>query len=302
MEIAALAAVAVFVAVSSLLLWLAGSREVSAEARLGKLVGSSRTRPIDDPFGDRVIMPLVEGLASWLMELLPHAFVDRTRRKLLAAGRPVTATGFFAIVIFGAVLVPVAALLVIVAGNAADLSLTLAGAIGSFAVIGVALPFVWLTRKVRGRKTAILKSLPDAFDLVTVSVEVGLGLDAALRHVSERQRGPLSSEIRQMLREVGMGRARREALEDMAERVDVKELKTFVNAVVQAEQLGTSLGRVLRSQSTMLRIQRRQRIEEMSRKAPVKLVFPLVFCIMPSFFVVTLGPIGIRLSNILGGS
>jgi tight adherence protein C len=146
---------------------------------------------------------------------------------------------------------------------------------------------------------AIWKSLADAFDLITVSVEAGLGLDAALRHVSEKLHGPLADEIRQMLREVGMGRPRREALEDMAQRIDLRELEGFVNAVIQAEQLGTSLGRVLRAQSAALRVRRRQRAEEIARKAPVKMVFPLVLCLMPAFFIVVLGPIFVRLVNYL---
>ncbi len=134
---------------------------------------------------------------------------------------------------------------------------------------------------------------------MTVSVEAGLGLDAALRQVSQKLRGPLGDEIGQMLREVGMGRPRREALEDLAERTDVPEVTTFVNAVIQAEQLGTSLGRVLRAQAMTLRVRRRQRAEEMARKAPVKLVFPLVLCIMPSFFIVTIGPVFVRLVSYL---
>jgi tight adherence protein C len=164
---------------------------------------------------------------------------------------------------------------------------------------GLSLPFVWLRRRVRTRKMLIWKSLADAFDLITVSVEAGLGLDAAMRHVSEKLRGPLADEIRHTLREVGMGRPRREALEDMAERIDVRELESFVNAVIQAEQLGTSLGRVLRAQSATLRVRRRQRAEEIARKAPVKMVFPLVFCLMPAFFIVVIGPIIVRLVNYL---
>ena len=171
-------------------------------------------------------------------------------------------------------------------------------ALGAF-VLGFFGPYFWLIRAVRTRKLRVWKSLADAFDLVTVSVEAGLGLDAALRQVASKLKGPLAEELAQCLREVGMGRPRREALEDMAERVDVKELETFVNAVVQAEQLGTSLGRVLRSQAVTLRIRRRQRAEEASRRAPVKLVFPLVLFIMPTFFIVTLGPVFIRFVNYL---
>jgi tight adherence protein C len=151
-----------------------------------------------------------------------------------------------------------------------------------------------LQLSVGSRKAAIWKRLPDAFDLVTVSVEAGLGLDAALRQVADKLRGPLSEEIAQVLREVGMGRARREALEDMANRCQIRELETFVHAVVQAEQLGTSLGRVLRAQALSLRVRRRQRAQELARRAPVKLVFPLVFLIMPTFFIITLGPVVVR--------
>ena len=129
----------------------------------------------------------------------------------------------------------------------------------------------------------------------------GLGLDAALRQMATKLKGPLSEEIALALRQIGMGRPRREALEDMAERVDVLELTTFVNAVIQAEQLGTSLGRVLRAQAVSLRVRRRQRAEETARKAPVKMVFPLVLFIMPSFFVITLGPMIVHLSNYLNG-
>ena len=120
-----------------------------------------------------------------------------------------------------------------------------------------------------------------------------------MRQVAEKVHGPLADEIAQMLREVGMGRARREALEDLAERTDVPEVGTFVNAIVQAEQLGTSVGRVLRSQAVMLRIRRRQKAEATARRAPIKMVFPLVLCIMPSFFIVTVGPIFVRFVDFL---
>src|SRR5439155_25573662 len=163
------------------------------------------------------------------------------------------------------------------------------------AFMGFLAPFVWVRLKAGSRRSAIWKRLPDAFDLITVSVEAGLGLDSALRQVAEKLRGPLAEEIGQMLREVGPGRPRREALDDMAQRVDVKELETFVNAIIQAEQLGTSLGRVLRAQAMTLRVKRRQRAQEIARRAPVKMVFPLVLLIMPTFFIITLGPVVIRL-------
>jgi tight adherence protein C len=207
---------------------------------------------------------------------------------------------FFTMMVVTGILTPAAIFVLSLALN--DGQLSLLGVIVTLAdlALGIFGPLLWLHRRARARKITIWKSLPDAFDLVTVSVEAGLGMDAAMRQVAQKLRGPLADEIGQMLREVGMGRPRREALEEMAERTDLQEVTTFVNAVVQAEQLGTSLGRVLRAQGVTLRVRRRQRAEEMARKAPIKMVFPLVLCIMPSFFIVTVGPIFVRLVNYLG--
>ena len=136
-------------------------------------------------------------------------------------------------------------------------------------------------------------------DLLTICVEAGLGLDAAFHRVSEKQSGPLVDEIRHMLREIGLGRSRREAMLDLAERTDLEDVRTFANAVIQAEQLGTSLAQVLRVQSERLRVQRRQQAEQEARRAPVKMVFPLVFCLMPSLFIFILGPIVVNLMTYL---
>jgi tight adherence protein C len=253
----------------------------------------------DATFGERVVVPLLTGFTEFVMELLPHAFVYRISRQLVTAGRPVSTPTFFLIVMLVAFLLPAGLLFLVTSANEGSVSpALLAPVIFAFAC-GLTLPFVWLRRRVRARRMAIWKGLADAFDLITVSVEAGLGLDAALRHVSEKLQGPLADEIRQMLREVGMGRPRREALEDMAQRIDLRELEGFVNAVIQAEQLGTSLARVLRAQSAGLRVRRRQRAEEIARKAPVKMTFPLVLCLMPAFFIVVLGPIFVRLVNYL---
>jgi tight adherence protein C len=298
MFVALFGALAAFVAVSSLLLWFAGARNVPAEARLKQLT-PSRRMIADAGFGERIVNPVLGGFLQFLIELLPHTFVARIGRQLVTAGRPMSTQTFFLVVMVAATL-PGALLIASLSAGNGSASPLLLGAIAVMFVGGLLLPFVWLRRRVRTRKLVIWKGLADAFDLVTVSVEAGLGLDAALRHVSEKLRGPLAEEIRQMLREVGMGRPRREALEEMAQRIDVKEVETFVNAIIQAEQLGTSQGRVLRAQSATLRVRRRQRAEEVARKAPVKMVFPLVLCLMPSFFIVVLGPIFVRLVDYLG--
>lgn len=302
MFLALIGALAAFVAVAAGFLWAGGLRGTPAEVRLRGLAPTARPTALDAPFSERVAIPVIGSFVQFVVALLPHAFVQRVARQLVAAGRPMTAQAFFTTAVLTGFGFPAAVLGFIALSTGGSIPAYGLFLVAVSAWAGLWLPFVWLRRSVRIRKTAVWRSLPDAFDLVTVCVEAGLGLDAALRQVSEKLRGPLAAEIGQALREVGMGRPRREALEEMAERVDVKEVTTFVNAIIQAEQLGTSLGRVLRAQGVTLRIHRRQRAEELSRRAPVKLVFPLVLFIMPTFFIVTLGPIAVHLVDYLGGS
>jgi len=299
MVLALLGAVAVFVSITSLFMWATSGRAVPGEARLKQLVATPRTA-LDSAFSDRVLVPVLDGFTRSVVQILPPKFVSRVNHQLVAAGRPMSPQAFFTMMVVTGILTPAAIFVLSLALNDGQLSAVgVIVTLGDLA-LGIFGPLLWLRRRARARKTAIWKSLPDAFDLVTVSVEAGLGMDAAMRQVAQKLRGPLADEIGQMLREVGMGRPRREALEEMAERTDLQEVTTFVNAVIQAEQLGTSLGRVLRAQGVTLRVRRRQRAEEMARKAPIKIVFPLVLCIMPSFFIVTVGPVFVRLVNYLG--
>ncbi len=299
MLIALAGSFASFVAVASLLAWVTGGRGASAEARLARLGSQARPAHVDPdaPFSDRIVTPLTNGITRFITALLPHTFVSRVAGQLAAAGHPMTTQAFFTIVFLTGILFPGAAFAFITVSTGGSTLAFIFSIV--FCALGLVVPFAFLRRAARMRKLAIWKSLPDAFDLITVCVEAGLGLDAALRQVAEKLHGPLADEIGQLLREVGMGRGRREALEDMAARVDVPELGTFVNAVIQAEKLGTSLGRILRAQGVSLRIHRRQRAEEVARRAPIKMVFPLVLFIMPTFFLVTLGPVGVRLVNYL---
>jgi len=298
MLVAVFGAGAAFVAVSCALLWMAGLRGSPAEARLGRLAQSGHRISVDAPFSERVMFPVLGNFTHVFIQLMPHTFVQRISRQLLAAGDPMTTAGFFAVLLITTIFFPVAfvALFAMAGASVNALILILALIFGGF---GFLLPVCVLQLAVGSRKTAIWKRLPDAFDLITVSVEAGLGLDAALRQVADKLRGPLADEIGKVLREVGMGRSRREALEDMSQRCQVRELETFVHAVIQAEQLGTSLGRVLRAQALSLRVRRRQRAQEMARRAPVKLVFPLVLLIMPTFFIITLGPVAVRFVEFL---
>ena len=151
------------------------------------------------------------------------------------------------------------------------------------------------------RRNQIIKSLPDSFDLITTCVEAGLGLDGALARVAEKVEGPFADELSRMLREISLGKMRRDALRELGERTGVPDLVSFVNAVIQAEEMGSSVGIVLRVQAEQLRIRRRQRAEKQAYQAPIKMIFPLVLCIFPTLFIVILGPAVITIKEGFGG-
>jgi tight adherence protein C len=167
--------------------------------------------------------------------------------------------------------------------------------------IGYMAPEFWLGRRIRARQHAILLAIPDALDLLTISVRAGLGFDAALGKVTEKLPGALSEEFRRALAEIRVGKQRRDALRDIVGRTEVPPLTNFIGAIIQAEQLGVSISKVLQVQSEQLRIERRQRAEEMAAKAPIKMLFPLVGCIFPSLFIVILGPAIILIAVNLSG-
>jgi len=156
--------------------------------------------------------------------------------------------------------------------------------------ISFVLPDIWLSSVGRARKTEINDSLPDLLDLLTVSVEAGLGFEQALKHSSEKMKGKISDEVKRMLQEMRVGKKRSEALRDMSDRVEIPDLTSFAAAMIQADQLGVSVADVLRVQSDAMRQKRRQRAEEAAMKAPLKLLFPLVFFIFPTLFIILLGP------------
>jgi tight adherence protein C len=167
--------------------------------------------------------------------------------------------------------------------------------------MGFFLPELWLSRRIKRRQKEILMAVPDTLDLLTISVRAGLSFDGALAKVIEKVQGPLSDEFRRSLAEVRVGKVRREALRDIIPRTEVPALSNFIGAIVQAEQLGVPIAKVLTVQSEQLRIERRQRAEELAAKAPIKMLFPLVGCIFPSMFIVILGPavilIALNMSN-----
>jgi tight adherence protein C len=167
-------------------------------------------------------------------------------------------------------------------------------------VIGYLLPDATLSRRIRARQKDILLALPSALDLLTISVEAGLGFDAALGRVCDKYRNALASEFNQVLNEIRLGRPRIEALDDMARRNKVDELNGFIQAIIQSEQLGVGIANVLRIQSEEIRRRRRQRAEETGQKAPLKMLFPMACCIFPTLFVVLLGPAALQVLQEFG--
>jgi tight adherence protein C len=271
-------------------LWYMRSKN-QAEVRIRSLGDQQRlVVETQQPFTQRVAFPMLDGLVNMVISILPTALIGRARQWLVIAGGKYSLSQFLSIVLVVATAIPGAYfVLVWIASNGSPSTRAL---LPVFMLVagGAIAPFFVLRRKALNRQKRIWRSLPNALDLMTTCVEAGLSLDFALQRVADRYTGPLSDEIQQTLREIGLGKTRREALVDMAERVQLPDLMTFVNAIVQAETLGTSVGQVLRVHAAQMRMRRRQRAEQIARQAPVKMVFPLVFFLMPSLFIVTIGP------------
>ncbi len=257
--------------------------------------------PVDDdadeylPFTQRVLMPIVRVPVKQMARLMPTAMLDGLQQRLVIAGEPMELQAFLTMQFVSIVMFTLMPVLLIL--GAGSVSITRLGIIAGFALVGYMLPQMWLKQRVTGRQTQIIKSLPDAFDLITTCVEAGLGLDAALSRVAEKVEGPFADELTRTLRDISLGKQRREALRELGDRTGVPDLVSFVNAVIQAEQMGSSVGTVLRVQAEQLRVRRRQRAEEQAYKAPVKMIFPLILCIFPTLFIVILGPAVITIMN-----
>ncbi|HEY8871259.1 MAG TPA: type II secretion system F family protein [Candidatus Limnocylindrales bacterium] len=272
----------------------AGSSVDPVQARLTQL-GTVQAKNLEElelqqPFLERTLRPLASRLSRTVARATTTSFTDRTEKRLALAGNPgairtVDWLGIKAIAAF----VGAAVLFAIFGLLGGNLLLGAGSGLAGIA-IGYIFPEFWLGGRIRARQHAILLQIPDALDLLTISVRAGLGFDAALAKVVEKLEGPLSDEFRRALAEVRVGKARRDALRDIIPRSDVAPLTNFIGAIIQAEQLGVSISKVLQVQSEQLRIERRQRAEEMAAKAPIKMLFPLVGCIFPSLFIVILGP------------
>jgi tight adherence protein C len=277
-------------------------RPVGGDAMDARLGGLRYSRPnkeaLPDPeaaFTARVWNPVVRGLAARANRVLPSSISERLEVTILQAGLRLSPGQVMVLVAVTGGVLPLLGL-ALFASNGAAPKMLLIG-YGVMVGLGVYGPRIWILGRVKRRKKEIWKALPDAFDLITASVEAGLGIDAAFTRVIEKVHGPFADELTRTMREITMGRSRREAFQDMADRTGVDELRSLVNAIVQAEAMGISIGSVIRVQTGVMRTKRRQRAEEQAFKAPIKMVFPLVFFIFPAIMVVIGGPAVIQLRD-----
>src|SRR5688500_15895628 len=240
-------------------------------------------------FNERVLVPATARLAQLALRLNPRTTLDSISTRLLAAGmgRTVTPTAFLAMKGAGALGGGAAGFIVGTTAGGAVFGFLAAFAFG---FSGFSMPGFVVGMKGRGRRETLRAQLPDALDLLAVSVEAGLGFDGAVAKLTEHMDGPLAEEFSLTLGEMRIGESRQDALKKLAERVDSPEVATFARAIIQADQLGISLGRILRLQATDTRLKRQAAAEEKAMKAPVKMLFPTVLFIFPAMFLVILGP------------
>lgn len=267
----------------------------------GYEVENVRDQELLRPFAERALVPFVGGLTGIGRRFTPVGYVEKVRMKFIYAGRgsAEAVDRFLAIRVVTVALVPPWFVLVYIVGIGSGMMQLLLFGLG--AMVLVLGPDALLSRRVEERKHEMQVKLADVLDLLTISVEAGLGFEQALDRVVAAVPGPLSDEFGRMLGEMQAGASRGEAMRAMEARTDVQEVRSFVLAVLQADTFGVSIGRVLRSQAEEMRIKRRQLAQEKAQKAPVKMLIPMVFCIFPALFVVILGPAGISITENLGG-
>jgi tight adherence protein C len=299
------------VLILAVVLVIAGIRAPSAQDPISERLAefSVRDEPISleeielsQRFYERVVLPFFNRIGQIAQRFTPQATLESTRRRLEMGGNPMQldpafflALRFVAAAIMGGMIF----LVFLFTGRNWLQGLMLSV---FFLLLGFFFPDLWLTSKINGRQKGIFRAMPDALDLLTIAVEAGLGFDAAMAKVNEKWENDLALEFGRVIQEIRLGKLRREALRDMAERLGVAEMTSFVAAVIQSEQLGVSMAKVLRIQSDQMRVRRRQMAEEEAHRAPIKMIFPIGILIFPSLLIILLGPAAmLLLRSPLGG-
>ena len=295
------AVVASAVAIGALAFY-AGNGVLTARRSSSRRLASLQTRDevLSSGISERAIAPVIEGLGKFALRFTPQGWVNKAQKKLVYAGMADRMDGntWAALRIIALIAVLVMFFIVQSAFGSPIQKLMVFGVLMGIGFVG---PEAILNRRIDERRKEMEKSLPDLIDLLVISVEAGLGFEAAMGRVVQAVPGELSREFTRTLQETRVGVSRHKALRALAERTEVDDLNAFVLALIQADQFGVSIARMLRVQADEMRVRRRQRAQEKAFAAPVKLVFPLVLCIFPSMFVVLLGPAAINIATVFGG-
>ncbi len=258
---------------------------------------------LEQPFTERVIVPIIRRLGEVSARFTPEKQIQETALKLELAGNPgridattFLATRFIVAAVFGGILT--------VLGNLPTVNWTTGRIIllvVVFTAIGFFFPQLWLGSRISRRQGEVRKALPDALDLLTICVEAGLGFEAAMSKVADKWENELSLMFGRCIREIQLGKTQREALRDMADRIGLPELTSFVAAVIQSQLLGVSMAKVLRIQSDQMRMKRRQYAEELAHQAPVKMIVPMAFLTFPSIMIILMAPAAFQIAGAFGG-
>ncbi len=288
-------AVVLLIAVILVFVGLRGEREVDPlEERLAEFaergeMASLHEIEMSQSFLERIIIPMANKLGELALRITPQKALDQIQHKLEMAGNPrgIEPTTFFAsrfifAVVFGALMVLVYKDQLFKFTNFLITIFTI--------IFGFIMPNMLIDAKIARRQDSVRKALPDALDLLTICVEAGLGFDAAMRKVADKWDNELSIAFSRSLQEIQLGKLRREALRDMAERIGAAEFESFVAAVIQSEQLGVSMAKILRIQADDMRVRRRQRAEQKAQRAPVLMLLPMAFLIFPTILIIMMGP------------
>jgi len=292
---------ALFVGIGILIMFIGFARNAASTASTADLVaqrlqvyGGDKPLTLEEvelqkPFSERLLRPMIERIGAMLSRSTPQEARKKLLNELELAGRPgnLTPEDFGAIrIVAAAVTAAIGLLIGLLLQNVlyAVIALAVGGALGFF------FPTLWLNQKVQGRRKDIQKGLPDAMDLLVIAVDAGLGFDAALARVTDKYKNALSDEFSKVLREVSLGRPRMEAMDEMGRSSGVDDLHNFIQAVIQSEQFGTGIGKILRIQADEMRRKRRQRAQELGAQATLKMMLPMVGCIFPTLWIILLGP------------
>ena len=311
MNVAILLGIVVIIIILAVLLVIAGIRAPQASNPISDRLAEYSSREeavsleeieLSQRFYERIILPIFNSVGQLASRFTPQATLESARARLETAGNPMSmdpsfflAMRFVLAVVFGGGLFLVFA----ISGRNWLQGL---GISALFMGIGYMFPSMWLSSRIGARQKSVFRAMPDALDLLTICVEAGLGFDSAMKKVHEKWEDELALEFGRVLQEISLGKLRREALKDMGERLQVSELTSFIAAVIQSEQLGVSMAKVLRIQSDQMRVRRRQMAEEEAHRAPIKMIFPIALLIFPSILMILLGPAAmLLLTSPMGG-